>query len=102
MSKYFLILFFIYNTFQKADVYFTQYITKSNMVKLFQKLNVNLSGNIGLKVHSGEIGGKYFLSPNFLQKIYDYTKGTFIECNAAYEGGRHTTEKHKQLLKEHG
>ena len=72
------------------------------MVKLFQKLNVNLSRNIGLKVHSGEIGGKYFLSPNFLQKIYDYTKGTFIECNAAYEGGRHTTEKHKQLLKEHG
>ena len=101
MSKYILILLFICHSFQKADVYFTQYITKSNMVKLFKKLNVSLSGNIGLKVHSGEIGGKYFLTPDFLQKIYDYTNGTFIECNAAYEGGRHTTELHKKLLKEH-
>ena len=61
-----------------------------------------LSGNIGLKVHSGEPGGKYFLTPNFLQKIYDYTKGTFIECNTAYRGGRHSTDLHKKLLKDHG
>ena len=72
------------------------------MVTMFKKLNVTLSGKLGLKVHSGEIGGKYFLTPNFLQKIYDYTKGTFIECNAAYEGGRHTTQLHKKLLKDHG
>ena len=37
-----------------------------------------------------------------VNEIYDYTKGTFIECNAAYEGGRHTTEKHKKLLQDHG
>ena len=105
MAKSILILLFIFfigNSFQKADVYFTQYITKSNMVKMFKKLNVKLTGKIGLKVHSGEVGGKYFLSPDFLQKIHDYTKGTFIECNTAYQGGRYTTEAHKQLLKDHG
>ena len=72
------------------------------MVRIFEKLNIQLKGRIGLKVHSGEAGGKYFLSPDFLQEIYDYTNGTFIECNAAYNGSRNTTENHRQLLKEHG
>jgi uncharacterized Fe-S center protein len=62
------------------------------MVDMFKKLNVKLTGNVGLKVHSGETGGLYFLKPDFLQKIYDYTNGTFIECNTAYFGGRHSTD----------
>ena len=102
MFKYFLILLFISNSLEKSDVFFIKDITPSNMVKIYKKLNANLTGNIGLKVHSGETGGKYFLTPDFLQEIYDYTNGTFIECNAAYEGARHTTELHKALLKEHG
>ena len=102
MLKYFLISLLICTSFEKADVYFTKEIKPSNMVKLFKKLGVELKGNIGLKVHSGETGGKYFLSPDFLQEIYDYTNGTFIECNAAYDSGRNTTERHINLLKEHG
>ena len=102
MLKYFLIILLFYNSLQKAKVYYTENITSSNIVKIFKKLKVNLSGNIGLKVHSGEIGGIYFLRPDFLQEIYDYVNGTFIECNAAYEGGRHTTALHKKLLKDHG
>jgi len=35
-----------------------------------------------------------------LEEIYNYTNGTSIESNAAYEGGRHTTELHKLFLKE--
>ena len=72
------------------------------MIKLLQKLNVKLSGKIGLKIHSGEIGGKYFLHPNFLQEIYDYTNGTFIECNTAYRAGRHSTEEHRKVLAANG
>ena len=41
--------------------------------------------------------------PDFLQEIYDYTNGTFIECNTAYlSGGRHTTELHENVLKVNG
>jgi hypothetical protein len=69
---------------------------------MFKKLQIELKGKIALKVHSGEAGGKYFLSPDFLQEIYDYTKGTFVECNTAYKGSRHLTELHKEILKEHG
>lgn len=99
--KYFIFILFIYKSLQIADVYYTREITSSSMVKMFKKLNISLKGRVGLKVHSGETNGKYFLTPDFLQEIYDYTNGTFIECNAAYDGGRNTTERHKQLLKDH-
>ena len=98
---YLLLLSLISFSFQKADVYFTKEISPSAIVKLYQRLNSEVTGNIGLKVHTGEKGGKYFLTPSFLEEIYNYTNGTFIECNAAYKGERHTTEKHKELLEEH-
>ena len=96
-----ILLILISFSFQKSDVYFTKDISPSSIVTLYKLLNLNLKGKIGLKVHTGEIGGKYYLTPKFLEEIYDYTKGTFIECNAAYKGGRHTTDLHKELLKNH-
>ena len=87
---------------EKADVYFTKIITPERMVDMFKKLNVKLTGNVGLKIHSGEPGGLYFLKPDFLQKIHDYTKGTFLECNTAYNSKRSNTATHKELLTEHG
>ena len=79
--KFIILIFLCYSmTFcaEKSDVYFTKNITPEAMVKMLKKLNVNLPGNVALKVHSGEPNGPYFLRPNFLQKIYDYTKGTFV------------------------
>lgn len=100
--SYYLFLFsLLCFSLQKSDVYFTKEISPSAIVKLYKRLNHEVKGNIGLKIHTGEKGGKYFLTPKFLEEIYNYTKGTFIECNTAYEGERHTTEKHKDLLIEH-
>ena len=99
MIKQFLFITFIYLSFQKSDVYYMKKISSSNIVKIFQILNVTLEGNIGLKVHTGERGGRFFLRPDFLQEIYDYTNGTFIECNTAYPiYYRYTTELHKETL----
>ena len=102
MIRYILLFLFLSQTFQKSDVFFTKTISSSNIVRIFKKLNIELKGKVGLKIHSGETGGKYFLRPDFLQEIYDYTEGTFIECNTAYRGARHSTDLHKQLLKDHG
>ena len=103
MLKIFILSIFIYNTFQNSDVYFTKNISSKTIVEMFKILNVTLPGKIGLKVHTGEIGGKYFLRPDFLQDIYDYTEGTFIECNTAYSGyDRHYTEGHMKVLHKNG
>ena len=40
--------------------------------------------------------------PDFLQEIYDYTKGTFIESNVAYSSKRSSTQSHKELLETNG
>ena len=102
MLKYILIIIFLSFSIEQSIVYMIKNITSSNMVKIFKKLNITLGGKIGLKVHSGEIGGIYFLTPDFLYEIYNYTNGTYIECNAAYKGGRHTTALHEKLLNDHG
>ena len=91
----------------KPNVFFTREISPDSVVEMFKHLNYPLGDKIGLKVHTGEKGGKYFLTPDFLQKIYDYTKGTFIECNTAYEASeknysRAHTDTHRNLLEYHG
>ena len=69
---------------------------------MFKVLNKELSGNVAVKVHSGEKGNQNYLKPEFLKPIIDYVNGTVVECNTAYEGERDTTEKHNILMKEHG
>ena len=102
MIKSILLFLLINQVFQKSDVYFTKEISSHKMVEMLQKLNLNLKGNIGLKIHSGETNGKYFLRPDFLQEIYDYTQGTFIEANTAYSSKRSSTQGHKELLEANG
>ena len=100
--KYLIIIYLLWETLQKSDVYFTKEISSSKMVEMLKLLNLELTGNVALKIHSGESGGKYFLTPDFLQEIYDYTKGTYVECNTAYTGSRTSSANHKALLEEHG
>ena len=103
MKRYILLFLFLFQTLEKSDVYFTKEISGEKIVEMFKKLNVKLEGNIGLKVHTGEKDGPYFLRPSFLKNIYDYTNGTFIECNTAYtSGSRLITESHKELLEYNG
>ncbi len=86
----------------KSKVYFTKEITPQKVVELYKRLDVELTGNIAVKLHSGEPGNQNFLRPDFFKPIIDLINGTVVECNTAYDGKRNTTEKHLQTLKEHG
>ncbi len=86
---------------EKAKVYFIKAITPENVVKVFKELNVDLKGNVAVKVHSGERGNQNYLKPLFMKPMIDYVNGTVVECNTAYDGARDTTEKHEKLLEEH-
>ena len=78
MKQVILIFLLFIITSEKSDVYFTKEISSKKIVEMFKKLNIKLKGNVALKVHSGEQRGPYFLRPDFLQDIYDYTNGTFV------------------------
>ncbi len=86
---------------EKAKVYFIKDITPENVVKVFKELNIDLKGNVAVKVHSGERGNQNYLKPLFMKPMIDYVNGTVVECNTAYDGARDTTEKHEKLLEEH-
>ena len=84
-----------------SKVYFTKEITKESLIKIYEKLGVNLKGNVAVKLHSGEKGNQNYLRPEFVKPLVDHVNDTVVECNTAYEGARNSTEKHKQLIKEH-
>lgn len=69
---------------------------------MYQLLGKELTGNIAIKVHSGEEGNPNFLRPSFWKPVVDHVGGTIVECNTAYEGTRNTTERHVALFKKHG
>ena len=86
----------------KSKVYFSRTITPGKVLELYQLINKPLTGNVALKVHSGEKGNQNFLRPDFWKPLIDHVGGTVVECNTAYEGERNTTEKHWKTIKDHG
>lgn len=87
---------------KKSVVYFSKNINGEELVKLYDKLGVRLSGKVAIKLHSGEPGNQNFLKPDFFKPIIDKVGGTVVECNTAYDGGRDTTEKHLETFHKHG
>lgn len=85
-----------------VNVYFTRSITPENVVRLYELTGKKLTGNVAIKLHSGEKGNQNFLKPDFWKPVIDHVGGTVVECNTAYDGQRDTTEKHIQLLRDHG
>lgn len=86
---------------EKSKVYFMKEISKENLVKIYDALNVKLPGKVAVKVHSGEEGNQNYLRPEFMQDIVKHVNGTIVECNTAYGGERNTTEKHQKLMENH-
>ena len=86
----------------KSKVYFTKEITPESVVRLYETLNVELKGNVCVKVHSGEPGNQNFLRPSFWKDIIEKVNGTVVECNTAYNGKRNTTKAHLETFKLHG
>lgn len=87
---------------EKAKVYFSKEITPESLVKIYEKLGVTLPGKVAVKLHSGEKGNQNYIKPEFVKAIVEKVNGTVVECNTAYDGARDTTQKHKQLMEEHG
>lgn len=86
---------------EKAKVYFIKDITPENIIKAYEALGKELPGKIAVKMHSGEKGNQNYLRPEFVKDMVNYVHGTVVECNTAYAGARNSTEKHRELIKEH-
>ena len=91
----------------KSKVFFSSEITAEKVVELFHAAANDLPGGVlpgkvAVKLHSGEPGNQNFLKPGFWQPVVNDVHGTVVECNTAYDGGRNTTEKHRETMEKHG
>ena len=87
---------------EKAKVYFTKEITPESLINIYEKLGVNLTGKVGVKVSTGEDGAKGYLKADLIGPLVKKLNGTIIECNTAYPGKRTTYEEHIKVAEKHG
>ena len=91
---------------EKSKVYFTKEISPEAVVKVYEKLGIELKGEVAAKLHSGEDGNQNYVRPEFVKPIIDKLGATVVECNTAYGdafvGVRDHTEGHLKLIEKHG
>jgi uncharacterized Fe-S center protein len=87
---------------EKAKVYFTKEITPEKLIEIYEKLGVELTGKVGVKVSTGEDGAKGYLKADLIAPLVKKLNGTIIECNTAYPGARNTVEDHLKVAEKHG
>lgn len=86
----------------QSVVYFTRDITPESLVKIYEALGIDLPGKVMVKINSGEPGGHHFLSPELIAPLVKKVNGTICDANTAYEGKRHRTRDHRQVMHDHG
>ncbi len=83
------------------DVYMTTEITPEALVKIYDRLGFEPTGEVAVKMSTGEPNSNY-LRPELIGDLVRKVNGTIVECNTAYGGQRSSTALHKQVIEDHG
>ena len=85
-----------------AAVYFTSDISAEGLVRLYDRLGWQPSGNTAVKISTGEPPASNYLRPELIADLVEKVDGTIVECNTAYGGSRASSAMHKQVAEDHG
>lgn len=86
-----------------AKVYMTRDISPAGMRAVYEALGRKAEGKkVAVKLSTGEPGGNNFLQPALIGDLVKSVKGTIVESNTAYGGGRAKTEDHLKAAADHG
>lgn len=83
-------------------VYFTADISSEGMMAVYKALGWTPSGNVAVKLSTGEPPASNYLRPELIQELVQSVEGTIVECNTAYGGSRTETAMHMQVAEDHG
>ena len=61
-----------------SKVYFSKEISSSKTLDMYKIFEGKISGNVAVKVHSGEAGNQNYLHPEFFKPVIDYVNGTVV------------------------
>ncbi|MBQ6296901.1 MAG: DUF362 domain-containing protein [Selenomonadaceae bacterium] len=86
-----------------AKVYFTDKIDAPHLIKLYNKINGEIYGKVGIKLHTGEPQGPNILPREMVRAFQaQVPNSNIIETNTLYVGKRYTTEDHRATLATNG
>lgn len=91
-------------TGEESIVYFTKDLSAEGLRRLYQRVNENMTGKIGIKLHTGEKNGPNIIPRPWVESLIknDLPDAAILETNTYYEGDRYTTEQHRDTLKVNG
>ena len=90
------------NNLSIPKVYFTPTISSESLQRIYQELHWNRIGRTAVKLSTGEPPASNYLRPELIRDLIQSVDGTIVECNTAYDGFRHDTESHIDVIKKHG
>ncbi len=81
----------------------TRDISPAGLKAVYEALGRKAHGQkVAVKISTGEPGGNNYLKPALIGDLVREVKGTIVECNTAYGGGRAATEDHLKAAADHG
>lgn len=88
----------------ESTVYFTKDLSAEGLRRIFERVSAPLSGKIAVKLHTGEPHGPNIIPRPWVEDLIktDLPDASIVETNTYYEGGRYTTEQHRETLKTNG
>ena len=85
-----------------STVYFTPDISAAGLIKIYEQLGWQPSGNVAVKISTGEPPASNYLQPELIGDLVQMLSGTIVECNTAYGGSRASSAMHRQVAEDHG
>src|SRR5699024_9179189 len=72
--------------------------------KIYERVDGNITGNVGVKLHTGEKNGPNIIPREWVRELLekDLPEASIIETNTYYQGDRYTTADHRETLKVNG
>ena len=88
---------------ERAKVYFTKDLSAESLLRLYRMVNQNITGDIAVKLHTGEPDGPNILPREWVKAfLSEVPRTTIVECNVLYASPRQTTEGHRKTLEQNG
>lgn len=84
------------------EVFMTTDLSADGLIAIYEALNASPSGNIAVKLSTGEPGSNYLRTDLIGPLVQSLDDPTIVECNTAYGGSRANTAMHYQVAEDHG
>jgi len=87
----------------KSPVYFTRDISGDGLLRLYARINQQISGKVAIKIHTGEPHGPNILPREMVKVLQQHIPNScLVETNTLYKGKRFTTADHRETIKING